>query len=440
MSELNNSVDVSLGAAGHLSAGAETDVRDETTLVLLLEELDDSVLVVQDAFGQWGNPDGAVDVLLLQQVGVLEIVNEDLDSLSLDLLEEGKLVVLGEEVVAHEDVGELMLVGGTGKHQLLEEVAEAVVVDEVGADAEVDEFAFGVCDDAINNGVEAGLTDTVVAHVEGSQGLVDLQGFAEGASTIDIEDVAVQVQALESFVGLESFSDVHDTGDSQIASAQVKIDQAGVQGETRGEELGTLLGDVILGEVQGADLAGSDRVFSKGILEDLHVLLDESTPTEVEVDVVLGDELQEVRPHRRLLLQDDFRVEAEVGKFATLQVEVLQTEVHLFNQLVFLHLAGQLLVAIPHFVVIVRDFHNSHKLVQHGVAGHPVLNGDGFQGTVFAGVHSDGLCQGSVARNVAGMVQVEVLEGLVLTKGLVEFFLEEVLHITVVQDEGLNGS
>ena len=134
-----------------------------------------------------------------------------------DLLGKLNLVVLGKEVGFKVDLSDLLLVN----HEFLEEVTNTVVVDEVGADAKLAQLRVGVGEHTITDGLETGLTNAIVADIEELNGAVDLEECTDRSCTIDIEDVPVEVERLQSGVLVESLRNSDDTGNTDVGAAQV---------------------------------------------------------------------------------------------------------------------------------------------------------------------------------------------------------------------------
>lgn len=142
---------VLLGATRDLLADPDADVRDETAFLLQREELQDLGLTVDAGLRKWRQPDGLVNDSLVKEVDRLEFVNIDIDTLGLAFLVESNLVVLCQEVLLEEHVGQVVL--ALRKHKSLKQFGEAFIVDEVGTDAKLDELAFSIGRDSVDDGL-----------------------------------------------------------------------------------------------------------------------------------------------------------------------------------------------------------------------------------------------------------------------------------------------
>jgi len=125
-----------------------------------------------------------------------------------------------------------------------------------------------------------------VANIEELESLVDFKHLADSSSTIDIENVAVEVHALHGLVLFHGFGNAHNTRDSELAAAQVEMDEALVKGESWGKELSSFLVDGALPEVKVLDVASTHGVFAKSIGHELHVFVGELALVEVQDQVL----------------------------------------------------------------------------------------------------------------------------------------------------------
>lgn len=78
MSILDDCIAVLSGSSWHRLANSKAHIYDETTIVLLLEEVCNRVLLRDHALGHGRDPDGPVHSLLREQLTDFELVDVDL--------------------------------------------------------------------------------------------------------------------------------------------------------------------------------------------------------------------------------------------------------------------------------------------------------------------------------------------------------------------------
>ena len=81
-------------------------------------------------------------------------------------------------------------------------------------------------------------------------------------------------------------------------------------------------------------------------------------------------------------------VDAKVVQARCLHVDKLQTEVHFFVQLLFLHGISSLAVSVPVLMVLFGDVQALKEAFGEFVSGHPCTNRKSFKRAVLEGVHS----------------------------------------------------
>jgi len=178
------------------------------------------------------------------------------------------LVILREEVLLYENVGEVVFT--VGEDQPVEEVCETFVVNEVGADAEGVKVARFVGKHAVDDCLESRDPDSVVSDVKEVQLLVLLESFTQRAGTVNIDYVAVKVECLNRIVRLEGLAEALDARDAHLALRQIEEANGLVVSQCIVEELATFLVQHVLRQVQMGDLALADRVLADCISKQLH--------------------------------------------------------------------------------------------------------------------------------------------------------------------------
>jgi len=118
------------------------------------------------------------------------------------------LVVFRQEVLLEEHMSQMVLASCQDKS--VKQICEALVVDKVCTDAQLLELTLWVSDNTIDDGGQTCDSDPVVTNIEEVQGLVLLEGISKRSCAIDIYDVPVQVQRLQSGVNLERSTKVLD--------------------------------------------------------------------------------------------------------------------------------------------------------------------------------------------------------------------------------------
>ena len=113
------------------------------------------------------------------------------------------LLVLGQEVLLHEDVSQRVF-SLSGVYQFLEEFTEAIIVDKVSTDAQLLDLAFRIGNDSVNDCFETSDSDSVMTNVDKPQGLIYFERFTKSSGTVDVNDVPVEVDRLQDVVFLQS--------------------------------------------------------------------------------------------------------------------------------------------------------------------------------------------------------------------------------------------
>ena len=113
------------------------------------------------------------------------------------------LLVLGQEVLLHEDVSQRVF-SLSGVYQFLEEFTEAIIVDKVSTDAQLLDLAFRIGNDSVNDCFETSDSDSVMTNVDKPQGFIYFESFTKCSGTVDVDDVPVEVDRLQDVVFLQS--------------------------------------------------------------------------------------------------------------------------------------------------------------------------------------------------------------------------------------------
>jgi hypothetical protein len=113
------------------------------------------------------------------------------------------LLVLGQEVLLHEDVSQRVF-SLSGVYQFLEEFTEAIIVDKVSTDAQLLDLAFRIGNDSVNDCFETSDSDSVMTNVDKPQGFIYFERFTKSSGTVDVNDVPVEVDRLQDVVFLQS--------------------------------------------------------------------------------------------------------------------------------------------------------------------------------------------------------------------------------------------
>jgi hypothetical protein len=113
------------------------------------------------------------------------------------------LLVLGQEVLLHEDVSQRVF-SLSGVYQFLEEFTEAIIVDKVSTDAQLLDLAFRIGNDSVNDCFETSDSDSVMTNVDKPQGFIYFESFTKCSGTVDVNDVPVEVDRLQDVVFLQS--------------------------------------------------------------------------------------------------------------------------------------------------------------------------------------------------------------------------------------------
>lgn len=160
------------------------------------EEVSDHSLVVFIGGVHGTDPDSSVKPLFVKEFNRLEVINEYLRLGSNALLGKTHFVELSKEICLETDMLQLLAIKDEG----IEHVIEGVVIDEVSSDPKSLQFAILVSFDTIDDCLKSGLPDSVVADVNRLEGVVNCKNLAQLTSSIYINDVSVQVDALKLFV------------------------------------------------------------------------------------------------------------------------------------------------------------------------------------------------------------------------------------------------
>ena len=150
-------------ATWDFAANSDAHIHDKSAFLLLGEELKDLTLAVDLRFRQRRQPDRPVKECFVEQLDRLEFIDVDFDTFCQDLSMQSNLVVLGQEVLLHEDVGQLMF--ALCEDKLFEQFTKTFVVDEVGTNSELGKFAFWIRGDSVDDCFQASDADSVVADI-----------------------------------------------------------------------------------------------------------------------------------------------------------------------------------------------------------------------------------------------------------------------------------
>jgi hypothetical protein len=160
------------------------------------EEVSDSSLMVFIAADHGTDPDSSVKPLFVKELNGLEVINENFRFGGNALLGKTHFVELSKEICPEADMLQLLAVKDEG----IEHAVEGVVIDEVSSDPKSLQSTILVSFDTIDDCLKSSLPDSVVANVNRLETVVNCKNLAQLTSSIYINDVSVQVDALKLFV------------------------------------------------------------------------------------------------------------------------------------------------------------------------------------------------------------------------------------------------